>query len=134
MAKEGQKINYVHKGERKSVIIDRQLLKNILNNLLSNAIKYSSENKEINFTTDSTNDQNDLIITIQDFGMGIPDEDKPLLFERFFRAQNAGNIQGTGLGLNIVKKYVELIDGDISFVSKLNTGTTFTVRIFNCVE
>jgi signal transduction histidine kinase len=51
------------------------------------------------------------------------------LFERFFRAQNASNIEGTGLGLNIVKKYVELIGGEISFVSKLNQGTAFTINI-----
>lgn len=128
MANEGQKINYHHNGKQNTIIADKQLLKNILINLLSNAIKYSD--KEINFITETDNEGN-LQIIIQDKGIGIPEQDQPLLFERFFRAQNAGNIQGTGLGLNIVKKYVELIGGEISFESKLNVGSTFTINVFH---
>ncbi len=129
MAKEGQKITYNHSGDRQNINMDRQLLKNIIINLLSNAIKYSSENKEIIFNT--TLHLSKLKITIKDSGMGIPEQDQPLLFERFFRAQNASHIQGTGLGLNIVKKYVELLNGEISFISKLNVGSTFTIIIPN---
>jgi signal transduction histidine kinase len=129
MAKEGQKITYNHSGDRQNINMDRQLLKNIIINLLSNAIKYSSENKEIFFNT--TLHLSKLKITIKDSGMGIPEQDQPLLFERFFRAQNASHIQGTGLGLNIVKKYVELLNGEISFISKLNVGSTFTIIIPN---
>jgi PAS domain S-box-containing protein len=127
MTKEGQIINYEHQGAEE-VNADRQLLKNILINLLSNAIKYSPGHKEIIFNT-SVDPEGHLKITIEDFGMGIPEQDQPLLFERFFRAHNAGNIQGTGLGLNIVKKYVELMEGEITFESKLNEGTTFKVFI-----
>ena len=126
MTKEGQTINYSHDGSEENVMIDKQLLKNILINLLSNAIKYSPEKKEILFKTIITKN-GELEIVIRDFGIGIPDQDQPLLFERFFRANNAGNIQGTGLGLNIVKKYVELIGGKISFISRLNEGSTFKI-------
>ena len=67
-------------------------------------------------------------ISVKDNGIGISEEDQEHLFERFFRAQNATNIQGTGLGLNIVAKYVEVLKGDINFKSQLNTGTTFSVN------
>jgi len=64
-----------------------------------------------------------------DQGMGIPEEEQKHLFERFFRAHNATNIQGTGLGLNIVKEYIHLMGGEISFTSKLNEGTTFQIQL-----
>lgn len=127
MTIENQQILYSHTGKDFIVHLDKQLLKNIMINLLSNAIKYSTNGKNIEFSTSRKNKI--LIILIKDHGIGIPDEDKPLLFERFFRAQNAGNIQGSGLGLNIVKKYVELMEGKISFISKLNEGTIFNVEI-----
>lgn len=106
---------------------DPKILKNVLYNLLSNAIKYSGENQEIIF--DSRIADSQLLIKIQDHGIGIPAEDQKELFGRFFRAKNATNIKGTGLGLNIVKKYVEMLEGDISYVSELNKGTTFEVKI-----
>lgn len=126
MAKAGQTITVNYSGENE-VFLDHQLVKNALLNLFSNAIKYSPENKPIVVAADVTPDM--LRINIEDKGIGIPDEDQPNVFERFYRAKNSGNIQGTGLGLNIVKKYVELMDGKISFVSKFNEGTTFTVEI-----
>ena len=61
--------------------------------------------------------------------MGIPEDEQDHMFERFFRAKNAFNIQGTGLGLNIVKNYVGLLGGEVTFNSKLNLGTTFTVSL-----
>lgn len=127
MLKEGQTIVYKHSGNAK-IKLDKQLLKNVLINLLSNAIKYSLEGTAIEF--DTNNQKLGYVqISIKDNGIGIPEEDQPLLFERFFRAQNAGNIQGTGLGLNIVNKYLELMEGEISFVSKINVGTTFNILI-----
>jgi signal transduction histidine kinase len=66
---------------------------------------------------------------VEDLGIGIPDEDKKHMFERFFRAANVLNIQGTGLGLTIVKRYVDLLKGDISFDSTLEKGTTFRVKL-----
>lgn len=126
IAKPGQTITVNYAGGAE-VFLDRQLLKNALINLFSNAIKYSPENKPILVKVDVAADK--LRLDIEDKGIGIPEEDQPNVFERFYRAKNSGNVQGTGLGLNIVKKYVELMDGSISFVSKYNEGTTFTVEI-----
>ncbi len=126
LLKAGQYIHYQHSGDFE-IVLDCHLLKNIMLNLISNAIKYSPENKEIWVKSELIN--NNLKIDVIDQGIGIPDEDKPHLFERFFRANNAGNIQGTGLGLNIVKKYVELMDGSITYESQFGKGTTFTVII-----
>ncbi len=126
LLKPGQAINYKHKGEA-NVMVDPNLMKNILINLLSNAIKYSPENKEISFTTEYTGKK--LKVQVKDQGIGIPENEQHNMFDRFFRAKNVTNIQGTGLGLNIVKKYVELMGGKITFVSKLEEGTTFKIEI-----
>ena len=105
------------------------MLKNIILNLLSNASKYSPENSFIEF--DTRLDEKELEITVADHGMGIPESDREHLFERFFRAHNVTNIQGTGLGLNIVKRYVDLMKGKVTFASKEREGTTFKVTIEN---
>ncbi|GHA57176.1 hybrid sensor histidine kinase/response regulator [Pontibacter akesuensis] len=123
--KPGQRIHYSHFREKALVALDKQLLKNILFNLLSNASKYSAEGKEVYFSTETTEDN--ITITVQDEGIGIPEADKAHLFSPFFRAQNVTNIQGTGLGLNIVKKYVDIMEGTLSYESELDKGTTFTV-------
>jgi len=109
------------------IILDKKMLKNILFNLLSNAIKYSDAGTVIDCRIDRRKDN--LIVVIADEGIGIPEEEQQHLFTQFFRARNVENIQGTGLGLNIVKRYVELMGGSISFESKLGEGTTFTVFI-----
>jgi PAS domain S-box-containing protein len=124
--KPGQQILLDENGSG-DVFIDKQLLRNILLNLLSNAIKFSPENSTIKITSTIEGDM--LTISVQDNGIGISEEDQQHLFERFFRAKNASNIQGTGLGLNIISKYLELMNGTISFNSKLNEGTTFTLHL-----
>ena len=124
--KQGQQIQYQHFGAQKTVNLDKQLMKNILLNLLSNASKYSAEDKLIYFTTEIKN--GNLTITVKDEGIGIPDADKVHLFDPFFRAQNVTNIQGTGLGLNIVKKYVDIMGGTMSYESELDEGTTFIIN------
>lgn len=124
VCKPGQQIQYTHTGSTE-VYLDELLLKNILFNLMSNAIKYSQENTSITLTTERTEDQ--LMIVVKDEGIGIPDKDKAHLFERFFRAKNATNIQGTGLGLNIVNKYVSSMDGTIQFESEEGVGSTFSI-------
>lgn len=126
--KDGQQIKYQHVGN-KDLNLDKNIIKNIIINLISNASKYSSEGKEIIFNTEIS--ENILNIYVKDKGIGIPDDDKPFLFNRFFRAHNAGNIQGTGLGLNIVKKYIDLLNGTISYKSELNEGTEFYISIPN---
>jgi len=104
---------------------DRNLLQHIFGNLLTNAIKYSPRNSKIFFRV--SNSQNELIFQIQDCGIGIPPHEQKQLFEPFFRASNVGIIQGTGLGLTIVKKCVNVLGGQISLTSELDAGTTFTV-------
>lgn len=129
--KPGQQILLKCRDEALIVKLDQHLLRNVLNNLLSNASKYSEAGKSISLRIESHHDK--LVFEIEDEGMGIPEKDQPLLFARFFRAGNSGNIPGTGLGLHIVKKYVELMQGEISFKSILNKGTTFTL-IFKVSE
>ncbi|MDP4711304.1 MAG: PAS domain-containing sensor histidine kinase [Saprospiraceae bacterium] len=125
--KRGQQLIHEEKNVGQEIFLDKKFLKIIFFNLISNAIKYSPEGKPIRCTT-SLRDQT-LSIVIQDEGMGIPREDQPHLFTRFFRAHNVENIQGTGLGLNIVKRYIELLNGRIRFESAQGFGTSFFVDI-----
>jgi len=125
VAKENQDIIYQHTGMSSVVMLDPNLLKNCIINLVGNAIKYSGENTFIEFNTEIA--QKHCIVTIKDNGIGIPEADQKHLFEAFFRAHNTGNIPGTGLGLNIVGRYVGLMHGKVDFVSNLNKGTTFTL-------
>ncbi len=127
MLKPGQKIVHVEKNTGVHLNLDRKFLKNIMMNLLSNASKYSDPDGYIECRTIVEGGY--LNVEVKDFGVGIPDEDQPYLFERFFRAHNVEHIQGTGLGLNIVKEYVDLLGGVVSFESELGIGTTFKVRI-----
>ncbi len=122
----GQHIIYNHAGATEA-FTDKNLCKNILLNLVSNAIKFSPEGAAIEINTN--NKGNELILAVKDHGIGISHEDQQHLFERFFRARNAQNIQGTGLGLHIVTKYLELLNGKIELQSAENEGTTFTVTI-----
>jgi signal transduction histidine kinase len=125
--KKGQKIHYSHAGDSTIVNLDKQLIKNIMINLLSNASKYSGEGKAIHFNTEISGKITNMVV--RDEGIGIPEADKVHLFTPFFRAQNVTNIQGTGLGLNIVKKYVDIMNGSLQYESKLDEGTTFSVSI-----
>jgi PAS domain S-box-containing protein len=106
---------------------DKKILKSILFNLFSNASKYSAENKTIYCLIGQEQDL--LEIEIRDEGIGIPPEEQKHLFTRFFRASNAINIKGTGLGLHIVKQYLALIDGEITFTSKQGKGSIFTLHL-----
>lgn len=123
MCKKNQHIVYQHTGAHAEFDLDAHLLKSSIINLISNAIKYSGEDTFIEFTTEITDDI--CTIVIKDNGIGIPEEDQKNLFEPFFRAHNTGNIPGTGLGLNIVKRYVALMNGELEYWSALNQGTSF---------
>lgn len=127
ISKEEQTIHVDIRGEKDEIYTDPSILKNVLYNLMSNAIKYSGEGKVIQYISTVT-DQT-LTIDVIDEGIGIPKSDQKELFTRFFRAKNATNIKGTGLGLNIVQKYLELLDGNMTFESEENKGTRFIVRI-----
>lgn len=126
--KPGQVVKYDHQGSNLA-LLDIQMIRNILLNLISNAIKFSAENKIITVNT-SISDK-ETVIEVIDQGVGIPKDEQSHLFERFFRAKNVTNIQGTGLGLNIVIKYLEAMNGQINFTSELNRGTTFIISIPN---
>ncbi len=125
--KEGQDIKLFFNTERRNVITDERILKNILFNLISNAIKYSKKNDLIECNVQFYD--NNFEIEIKDKGIGIPPEDQKHMFERFFRAGNVTNIQGTGLGLNIVKRYVDMLGGTIRFHSIFGEGSSFFVKL-----
>ncbi|MEO8569182.1 MAG: PAS domain-containing sensor histidine kinase [Ginsengibacter sp.] len=124
--KKGQGINFTNLTAH-DIWLDRNLVKNILTNLISNSIKFTNEDGKIKVVA-SVSDNN-FIISVEDNGIGISAEDQQHLFGRFFRAKNAANIQGTGLGLHIVAKYLELMNGTITMKSEINKGTIFTINI-----
>lgn len=123
--KKDQRFEYSHQGDT-HVLLDKSILRNVMLNLLSNAVKYSGEGSTICLTID-VNEQRTRI-EVQDEGIGIPEEDQKKLFGKYYRARNATNVQGTGLGLNIVKRYIDLMEGTIDFVSTPNEGTTFIIE------
>jgi len=125
LAKQHQNIIYQHTGISSIINLDRNLLKCCIVNLISNAIKYSGENTFIDFNTEISAEG--CTITIRDNGIGIPKADQKHLFEAFFRAHNTGEIPGTGLGLNIVARYIDLMNGSVNFESDINHGTTFVI-------
>ena len=126
ICKPGQRISYKHDGEKTEIELDSHLMKNIINNLLSNAIKYSHENTTIRMR--SSINQNEFKISIEDQGIGIPLKEQNKIYSRFYRAKNALKFdEGTGLGLNLVKNYVEIMNGNIEFESEENRGSTFLI-------
>ncbi len=127
MAHNGQVLQLNYNGNH-TANIDSKLLKHVLFNLISNAIKFSPQNGVVHINVDAPTNER-LVISVKDNGIGISEEDQQHLFERFFRGQNATHIQGTGLGLNIVANYIDLMGGNISFESKENQGTQFIITI-----
>lgn len=105
---------------------DRKVIDIIIRNVLYNAIKYSAENSKIHLKV-SHNDF--LMIKIQDHGIGIPKEAQEFVFERFYRAKNALPIQGTGIGLNIAKRYLDKLKGRIHIESEEARGTTVCIEL-----
>lgn len=122
--KKGQEVKYTHKG-KEVIRLDEVLFKNILINLISNAAKFSAEGKTILLHSEVSAKK--IIFTIKDEGMGISKQDQKHLFEIFFRAKNALNIPGTGLGLHIVRKYVEMMNGEMELESELDRGTEINI-------
>ena len=123
--KKNQRINYSHEGSTE-VFLDSSLLKFIIMNLVSNAGKFSSEGSLINIKTIHKNQH--ILLSVRDHGIGISKQDQAHLMERFFRGANATNIQGTGLGLHIVAKYAELMNGTVECKSELEEGTQFIIN------
>ena len=129
LLKEGQCIKYPDNINDLSLYQDEKTIVLILTNLINNAIKYSPEHSVITIAIE----QNKEITTIhvKDNGIGIPLKDQKSIFERYFRAENVMNTQGTGIGLNITKNHLENLDGTICFKSEEQRGTTFTITIPN---
>ena len=125
--REGQQLIVNCEFKKQEFVSDARILRNILFNLITNASKYSDVNKPINIRCYES--KGSVSFEVRDEGIGIPEEDHRHMFDRFFRASNAGNVQGTGLGLNIVKRYLDLLEGSITFTSKYAEGTTFYVTI-----
>jgi len=106
---------------------DQNILKIVLTNLFNNAIKYSKVNGIIEVEIDEKNSS--LFFKIKDNGIGIPKNEQEFIFKRFFRAKNAVFLPGTGIGLNIVKGYIDKLGGAIEFESIENKGTSFVVEL-----
>jgi PAS domain S-box-containing protein len=126
IVKSNQQFRYVHEGNE-IIFSDPALLRNVITNLLSNAIKFSPERTVIEVGSNVS--EKYIVLTVKDNGMGISAEDQQHLFERFFRGANVTNIQGTGLGLHIVSKYIEILNGEIEFESELEHGTKFIITL-----
>ena len=121
-----QSISFEHPSKIKLTSND-YLIRNIMSNLIGNAIKYAKEDGII--IVKITENKNGISILIQDNGMGIPIADQPNIFEQFYRSGNTVSTVGTGLGLYIVKKNLELINGSIRFESEEKVGSKFFVNI-----
>lgn len=125
--KQKHTIMFNSKIENPQIVSDKSLLDHIFNNILSNAIKYSPANTEIIIDLAETED--DFIVSVEDFGIGIPEEEQYNLFQAFFRANNTVSIPGTGLGLSIVKRCVDKLNGNIKLIPKHSNGCFFEITI-----
>ena len=123
---DGRCLDLFIEGEPYPMELDAKLLNHSLSNLISNAFKYSKgkENPELRIDFKPT----ELVLSVRDYGLGIPEEEHLHLFEPFFRAGNVTNIQGTGLGLSIAKEYVEVNKGNIAAKSVLGEGSCFEIK------
>ncbi len=128
LLKSNQELVCIHDITDLKMNSDKNVIRNILYNLISNAIKYSDENKKITCTVEVPS-KDSIAIKITDEGIGIPEADQKHIGSRFFRATNAINVPGTGLGLNIVMSYLHALKGHLEFNSKQGTGTTFTIQL-----
>ncbi len=122
-----RQINYSYKGLEDKIFTDPKILRNIVVNLLTNAIKYSAENTPVEFYLDC--DETVSNFTIKDYGIGIAEHEQEKIFELFYRGENVGKISGTGLGMSVVLRSLEALDGNIDLSSRPGAGTTFKVRL-----
>lgn len=120
-------LTFRSQGNCQNALIDEKLLRSILTNLLTNAIKYSPDGGEVHLAL--TCEQGKASFQVSDKGIGIPLSDQPHLFEAFHRGENIENIPGSGLGLTVVKKCVDLHGGKISVISEVGVGTTLSVTL-----
>lgn len=127
LLKEGQHINYPENITDMDMYQDERIVELILTNVVQNAVKYSNEQSNIDIRISQNN--NFTTIEVEDYGIGIPKKDLQNIFTRYFRAENALNMQGTGIGLNIAKTHLENLGGVITLKSEEHKGTTVTLKI-----
>jgi signal transduction histidine kinase len=128
LLKKGQQVSFESNTEE-MIYHDAKIIQIILSNLLNNAIKYSEEGDKILIRTEQNGDH--IEISVEDQGIGIPEAEQRLIFKRFFRASNVMYQPGTGIGLNIVKGYVQGLNGEIDFESREGEYTRFKVKLPN---
>ena len=114
-----------------TVLIDKKLMTLVISNLLSNAIKFSDDSPEIKVSGSIISDQ--IVLSFEDKGIGIPDNEISQIFDRFYRSATASGIPGTGIGLNLAKDLVELHNGSINVESEVGKGTKFVISIPNSI-
>lgn len=124
---QNHQINMTSGADTGSVMIDERLMRRVIWNLLSNAVKYSPAGTAVEVRVTREGDQ--VLISVKDYGIGVPEMDRKDLFEIFHRAHNVGTIQGTGLGLSIVKQAISAHGGTIDFDSEIGVGTIFKIRL-----
>ena len=137
IAGEQEEISGKHKvrleldGLPSSIVVDRKIMRQVFTNLVNNAVKYSPAAEEVivSGACEGMGQKKHLVIRVSDLGVGIPEEELPKIFDRFFRASTAGSIPGTGVGLSLVREFVELHRGSLEVTSKVGRGTTITVRL-----
>ncbi|MCX2721460.1 sensor histidine kinase [Roseibium salinum] len=107
--------------------IDRRLVEQSVTNIISNAVKYSPETSNIHITGES--DDGYLVISVRDEGVGIPDDEIPKIFKRYYRASTSSGIAGTGIGLNLTETIAKKHGGAVEIESEVGTGTTVRLRL-----
>jgi PAS domain S-box-containing protein len=127
LLKEGQRIIYPQNIDDIIMTFDEKILALSLTNIIHNAIKYSAENSTVEILVEQKKEY--LVISISDMGIGIPEDEQPYVFDRYFRASNVLTTQGTGIGLNIAKQHMANLGAEIVFESSEGKGTTFTIQI-----
>lgn len=120
-------IEMVIDGLPETLFADARLMDNVVTNLMSNAVKYSGDSQFVRVT--GSQDDTHAIIAVRDHGIGIPADELPKIFQRFFRASTSTGIPGTGIGLNLVKSLIDMHHGEVTLDSVEGEWTEFTVRL-----
>lgn len=129
LRKPDQKINYEERIALDMVNIDPKLTSLVLENVVSNALKYSDDEASVDVSFMAIDQPKRLEISVRDNGIGIDQDDLANIFKRFYRGKNVGSIEGTGIGMSIVKRVLKILDGEIAIDSKVNEGTTVQITI-----
>ena len=119
--------------ESVSILLDQNKIEKIINNLLANAIKFTPKNGQVRISFEISNSKASdtyLYIKVKDSGRGIPQEDIPYIFDRYFQSKNNTVLEGgTGIGLALTKELIELMNGQIAVQSKVKEGTLFDIKL-----